>query len=94
MKPYSDETASMIDEEVRRLVSSQFERAKQLLKEKRNDLEVLAQQLLEKEVVLKSDLERLIGKRLFGTKEDHKTHHNGTLPEREVPEIEQVEDLQ
>jgi cell division protease FtsH len=93
-KPYSDETASMIDDEVRRLVNSQFERAKELLREKRKDLEVLAKQLLEKEVVLKSDLERLIGKRPFGIKEEHKAHQNGTLAEREVPEIAPVQDVE
>ena len=40
-KPYSDETASMIDDEVRNLVNSQFERAKELLRERRNELELL-----------------------------------------------------
>ena len=62
-KPYSDETASMIDEEVRVLVEQQYERAQVLLKEKRNELEILANALLENEVLLKSDVERLIGKR-------------------------------
>jgi cell division protease FtsH len=65
-KPYSDETASMIDAEVRNLVNSQFERAKELLREKRNELELLAQRLLEKEVLLKSDVEKLIGIRPVG----------------------------
>ncbi len=60
-KPYSDHTASMIDEEVRKLVDSQFQRAVSLLKDKRKELEVLAQALLEKEVILKSDVERMIG---------------------------------
>jgi len=62
-KPYSDETATMIDEEVRKLVDSQYERAKVLLKERRSELELLAQELLEKEVLLKSDVERLVGPR-------------------------------
>jgi len=62
-KPYSDETASMIDEEVRILVEEQYERAQVLLKEKRNELEILANALLENEVLLKSDVERLIGPR-------------------------------
>ena len=65
-KPYSDETASMIDAEVRNLVNSQFERAKQLLQEKRNELELMAKHLLEKEVLLKSDVEKLIGARPVG----------------------------
>lgn len=64
-KPYSDETSSMIDEEVRKLVNSQYERAQKLLTERREELEILAQTLLEKEVLLKSDVERLIGKRPF-----------------------------
>ncbi len=62
-KPYSDETASMIDEEVRNLVEEQYKRAQKLLKEKRNELEILANALLENEVLLKSDVERLIGPR-------------------------------
>ena len=62
-KPYSDETATLIDDEVRKLVESQYERAQKLLKEKINELEIIANSLLENEVLLKSDLERLIGPR-------------------------------
>ena len=62
-KPYSDQTATLIDDEVRKLVESQYERAQELLKDKRNELEILANELLEKEVLLKSDLEKLIGPR-------------------------------
>jgi len=64
-KPYSDETATLIDNEVRNLIDQEYERAKSLLKEHRNELEILANELLDKEVLLKSDLERLIGKRPF-----------------------------
>jgi len=62
-KPYSDDTSSMIDNEVRNLVESQYIRAQKLLKERRNELEILANSLLENEVLLKSDVERLIGER-------------------------------
>ena len=62
-KPYSDETAFMIDDEVRKLLDSQYERAKALLQERRKELEILAKTLLEKEVLLKSDVEKLIGAR-------------------------------
>lgn len=62
-KPYSDDTATLIDDEVRKMVESQYIRAQELLKEKRNELEILAQALLEKEVLLKSDVETLIGPR-------------------------------
>ena len=60
-KPYSDETANLIDEEVRKLIDSQYDRAKELLRTRSKELEQLARQLLEKEVLLKSDVERLIG---------------------------------
>jgi AFG3 family protein len=62
-KPYSEETAKMIDDEVRKLIDTQYERAQQLLTEKRQQLNLLAQELLEKELLLKSDVERLIGPR-------------------------------
>lgn len=64
-KPFSDETASLIDEEVRKLLQVQYERAQQLLEERREELEVIAQTLLDKEVLHKSDIERLIGPRPF-----------------------------
>lgn len=62
-KPYSDDTATLIDDEVRKLVESQYARAQKLLKEKRNELDILANALLENEVLLKSDVVRLIGQR-------------------------------
>ncbi len=65
-KPYSDETAKLIDEEVRKLIESQYKRAQSLLSEKRKELNALAEQLLEKEVLLKSDVIKLIGARPYG----------------------------
>jgi cell division protease FtsH len=67
-KPYSDDTATLIDDEVRKLIDSQYERAQELLKDKRKELEIIAETLLEKEVILKSDVERLIGERPFKEK--------------------------
>jgi cell division protease FtsH len=64
-KPYSEETSSMIDAEVRKLVSEQYQRAQDLLKSKRKELDILAKTLLKKEVILKMDVERLIGERPF-----------------------------
>lgn len=73
-KPYSEETAAMIDAEVRELVAEQYERAKKLLTDRRHELEVLAHHLLEKEVLLKSDLEQLIGPRPFDEPEKENEH--------------------
>lgn len=67
-KPYSDETARLIDEEVRKLIDSAYERTKKLLSEKKSDVEKLANALLEKEVLFQSDVEALIGKRPFEEK--------------------------
>ena len=76
-KPYSDETAKLMDDEVRKLIDIQYERAQNLLKDKREELNILAKRLLEKEVILKSDLETLIGKRPF--QEDEKFEHAPTV---------------
>ena len=68
VKPYSERTAEMIDEEVRKLIDEAYVRTKQLLTEKRGDVEKLATALLEKEVLFQSDVEALIGKRPFEQK--------------------------
>lgn len=65
VKPYSEETATLIDDESRKIIEGQYERAKVLLREKRKELELLANELLNKEVLHKDDVERLIGKRPF-----------------------------
>ncbi len=67
-KPYSEDTAKMIDEEVKKLIDQCFERTINLLKDKRHELEALAKELLEKEILYKHDLERLIGKRPYELK--------------------------
>ena len=67
-KPYSEDTATLIDDRVREIIDGQYERAKLMLIEHRSDLEVLAKALLEKEVIHKADIERMIGPRPFQVK--------------------------
>ena len=67
-KPYSDDTAKLIDYEVRHLIDSAYARTKKLLTEKKEEVEKLANALLEKEVLFQSDVEVLIGKRPFEEK--------------------------
>ena len=62
-KPYSDDTATLIDDEVRNLVEQQYERAQKLLTKHNKELHILAKELLAKEVLVKSDLDTLIGPR-------------------------------
>ncbi|MBO9152653.1 ATP-dependent zinc metalloprotease FtsH [Chitinophaga sp. GCM10012297] len=70
-KPYSEETAKMIDTEVRLLIEKAYARTKALLSERLDNVKLLAQELLKKEVLYKDDLERLIGKRPYETHREH-----------------------
>jgi len=62
-KPYSDETAKIIDEEVSKLVEGQYQRALKILTENKEKLELLAEKLLIDEVIFKENLEEIFGKR-------------------------------
>lgn len=62
-KPYSDKTAQLIDEEVKNMISEQYERAKNLLLEHKEGHAQLAQLLVEKEVIFAEDVEKIFGKR-------------------------------
>ena len=64
-KPYSEHTAQIIDEEVRDLIAQQYARAKQVLLEHKEGHAELAQLLIDKEVILAEDVERIFGKRPF-----------------------------
>ena len=76
-KPYSDATAKTIDEEVKKIIDSAYKRTKDLLTEKRSELDILANELLEKEILFQSDLEKLIGKRPF----EHQTTYQAFTDE-------------
>src|SRR5690606_29957790 len=71
-RPYSEKTAELIDEEVRKLIADIYQKTKQLLLEKRGGLIALAEKLLEKEILFQSDLEEILGKRPF----DHRTTYD------------------
>lgn len=65
VKPYSESTAELIDNEIKNIVETQYDRAVELLTSKRDVLEKLAQRLMEREVIFKDDLEEILGKRPF-----------------------------
>jgi len=80
-KPYSEETSKMIDEEVRKLIDDAFIHTKELLTQKSKEVKILAEALLDKEVLFQSDVEALIGKRPYEEKRaldvsDHEEHHS------------------
>ncbi|KUJ59823.1 peptidase M41 [Flavobacteriaceae bacterium CRH] len=64
-KPYSDETAKIIDKEISELIEGQYQRAIQILEKNKDKLDQLANILIEKEVIFKDDLEAIFGKRTF-----------------------------
>ena len=60
-RPYSEKTAEEIDEEVRKIVEVQYERAKRILAENKDKLEALSELLKEKETIFADDVERILG---------------------------------
>ena len=64
-KPYSEETSRMIDQEVQRIITEQYERAKKILSDHAEGHNKLAQVLLEREVIYTEDVEHIFGKRAW-----------------------------
>lgn len=69
-RPYSEKTAELIDEEVKRMVNEQYDRAKQILSEHKKEHNELAQLLIEKEVIFAEDVERIFGKRPWASRSE------------------------
>jgi cell division protease FtsH len=91
-KPYSDETAHVIDEEVSKLIESQYERALKILTENQDKLGQLAEKLLEKEVIFKEDLVTIFGKRQWDKEEQKEETDNEHLTTEESINSESNED--
>ncbi len=64
-KPYSDQTAKMIDEEISKIIEAQYQRALHILATNKDKLDALAAKLLEKEVIFREDLEEIFGQRAW-----------------------------
>jgi cell division protease FtsH len=69
VKPYSEDTARTIDEEVSKMVEEQYQRALNILEENKDKLEALAEKLLKSEVIFKEDLIAIFGKRPWDKEE-------------------------
>ncbi|KAG7099073.1 hypothetical protein E1B28_000948 [Marasmius oreades] len=69
-KPFSEKTAETIDSEVRKMITSMYDRTRKLLTDHKEDVENVAKLLLEKEVLTREDMIRLLGKRPFTGRED------------------------
>ncbi|MBT8278292.1 MAG: ATP-dependent zinc metalloprotease FtsH [Bacteroidia bacterium] len=68
-KPYSEQTAELIDREISDIIEAQYQRALKILQDNKDKLTELAEVLLEKEVIFKDNLEKIFGKRPFDTEE-------------------------
>ncbi len=80
-KPYSESTARTIDEEVKRMTDIAYAKTKQILSSNKEKLTLLAEKLLEKEVIFKEDLEEIFGKRPFDK------HEEALKPKTETPPV-------
>lgn len=69
-KPYSEQTAEKIDDEIKRIIDEQYQRCIKLLSDNKDKLTQLAEILLEKEVIFRDDLEKIFGKREFSNAQD------------------------
>ena len=90
-KPYSEETAQTIDNEVRKIVDKAYQRTKALLTKKKKELEIIANELLEKEILFQNDLERLIGKRPFARQTSYQAFTNPNEKAKKTQEDEKAE---
>ena len=97
-KPYSDRTAELIDEEVKRMINDQYQRAKDMLTEHKEGHNQLAQLLMEKEVIFAEDMEHIFGKRPWASRSEEimnmKKQETEALPEEnkeETPLLENKE---
>ena len=79
-KPYSDDTAQLIDKEVKKMIAEQYERAKSLLLEHRGGHAELAKVLVEKEVIFAEDVEKIFGKRPWTSRTEELLEMNKELP--------------
>ncbi|WP_426476804.1 ATP-dependent zinc metalloprotease FtsH [Chryseobacterium sp. CBSDS_008] len=83
-KPYSEETATKIDAEIKLIIENQYDRAVRILEENKDKLDALANKLLEKEVIFREDLEEIFGKRAWDPELTEKPVTN-TIPEKDQP---------
>ena len=77
-KPYSESTSQMIDEEAKKMIASAMERTLSILTEKKEEVEKVAQRLLEKEVLNRDDMIELLGTRPFKEKSTYEEFVEGT----------------
>ncbi|KAJ3458425.1 hypothetical protein MRS44_012534 [Fusarium solani] len=76
-KPFAEATAQQIDQEVSRIVEQAYQRCRDLLTEKKKEVGLIAEELLKKEVLVRDDMVRILGRRPFGDNEDFEKYFGG-----------------
>ena len=89
-KPYSERTAELIDEEAKRMINEQYERAKMVLTEHKEGHNQLAQLLMEKEVIFAEDVEHIFGKRPWASRSEEIMNQKAS---QELTEDKQTEEV-
>lgn len=84
-KPFAESTAQQIDQEVHRIVDAAYQRCRTLLTEKKKEVGLVAEELLKKEMLVRDDMVRLLGKRPFGDNEDFEKYFGGGKEESAPP---------
>ena len=92
-KPYSDDRARVIDEEVSKMIEKQYERALDLLSKNKEKLTDLANKLLSNEVIFKEDLELIFGKREWEAEQKENKEKQSTEEEEKLSLVEPVESV-
>ena len=83
VKPYSEQTAKLIDEETQRIIADQMKRAKKILTEQAEGHHQIAQLLIEREVITSEDVERILGPRPWKSRGDELLEVNAQLAQAE-----------
>lgn len=92
-KPYSENTAKIIDQEVKKIVDNAYKRTIKLLTDKKEQLEILAKELLDKEILFQADLEKLIGERPFDKPTNYEAFTNGSVKPSRDEENDEIESV-
>lgn len=93
-QPYSEQTAQLIDQEVKQLIDEQYERAKRILSEQAEGHNKLAELLVEREVIFADDLEQIFGKRIWTSRTEELFQENKKLNEQSAAQAESQTEAQ
>lgn len=92
-RPYSDDTARLIDEEVKELIAEQYARAKAILTENKEKMKELADILVEKEVIFADDVERIFGKRPWKSRADELSEESNAKSDKKENNNEPIKEM-